>query len=423
MSLDLSDRAARIPFLLDEASRGRARARLGELHAPPGSFGRLGELAAWMAAVQGRCPTAALTRVRLVYFAGDHGIAAGNVSAQPLTATPGRVRDLLGAGSAAVLADLTATGVRVVDVAVDADARRLPPQVRGHRIRRGSGRIDVEDALTRAEAEAAFGVGVSVADDEVDQGADLLVAAGVGVASSTTAATLLAVLTGKEVAAVVGRGSGVDDRGWIRKRAAAPARCTPRATGARRRRRHDRPARGRGGADFAALAGFVSQSAVRRTPLVLDGLVSTAAAAVAHRIGEAHPAVVGRRTHVCRPWARRAARHAEVEAPGHLRDRPRRRHGGAARRPPPASGCRVARWPRHRGHGVTTLTSRVTPRASKAGRTAAVSHRTAPPDREHRRRPVRRPLPRQAAAQARCPSAGSVRTCPTSPGRRRSRRR
>jgi len=284
MSFDLSDRAARIP-LLDEASRGRARARLGELHAPPGSFGRLGELAAWMAAVQGRCPTAALTRVRLVCFAGDHGIAAGNVSAQPLTATPDRVRDLLGSGSTAVLADLTATGVRVVDVAVDADARRLPPQVRGHRIRRGSGRIDVEDALSRAEAEAAFGVGVSVADDEVDQGADLLVAAGVGAASSTPAATLVAVLTGKEVAAVVGRGSGVDDRGWMRK-------CAAVRDAARRGRRVlagggdmiDLLA-AVGGADFAALAGFVSQSAVRRTPLVLDGLVSTAAAAVAHRIG------------------------------------------------------------------------------------------------------------------------------------------
>ncbi|MGH8825074.1 MAG: nicotinate-nucleotide--dimethylbenzimidazole phosphoribosyltransferase [Jiangellaceae bacterium] len=280
MPLDLSDRAARIP-LLDEAARGRARARLAEL----GSLGRLGDLAVWMAAVQGRFPTTALARVRLVCFAGDHGIAAAGVSAQPPTATPDRVRDLLYAGPPAALADLTATGLRVVDIAVDADAARLPPEVEDHRIRRGTGRIDIEDALTRAEAEAAFGVGVKVADDEVDRGADLLVATGLGVASSTPAATLAAVLTGNEVAAVVGRGSGIDDRGWMRK-------CAAVRDAARRGRRIvagdgdmiDLLA-AVGGADLAALTGFVSQSAVRQTPLVLDGLVSTAAAAVARRIG------------------------------------------------------------------------------------------------------------------------------------------
>jgi nicotinate-nucleotide--dimethylbenzimidazole phosphoribosyltransferase len=284
MSLDLSDRAARIP-LLDEAVRREARARLADLDATRGSSGRLGDLAAWIAAGQGRCPTTALTRIRLACFAGDHGIAAAGVSAQPPTATPDRVRDLLGTGPAGILADLAATGVRVVDVAVDADATRLPPEVEDRRIRRGTGRIDVEDALTRDEAEAAFGVGTAIADDEVDRGADLLVATGLGVASSTPAATLAAVLTEKEVAAVVGWGSLVDDRGWMRKCAAV--------RDAARRGRKILAAKGDmidllaavGGADLAALTGFVSQSALRQTPLVLDGLVSTAAAAVAQRIG------------------------------------------------------------------------------------------------------------------------------------------
>ena len=284
MALDLSDRAARIP-LLDEAVRRQARARLAELDDVRGSSGRLGELAAWIAAVQGRCPPSALTRIRLVCFAGDHGIAAAGVSAQAPTATPDRVRDLLGTGPAGTLADLAAAGVRVVDVAVDSDAAHLPPEVEDRRIRRGSGRIDVEDALTREQAEAAFGLGTAIADDEVDRGADLLVATGLGVASSTPAATLAAVLTEKEVAAVVGWGSLVDDRDWMRKCAAV--------RDAARRGRRILASKGDmidliaavGGADLAALTGFVSQSALRQTPLVLDGLVSTAAAAVAQRIG------------------------------------------------------------------------------------------------------------------------------------------
>ncbi|HJU97246.1 MAG TPA: nicotinate-nucleotide--dimethylbenzimidazole phosphoribosyltransferase [Jiangellaceae bacterium] len=284
MPINLADRAARIP-LPDEAVRRRARARLTQLDAARGASGRLGDIAVWIASAQGHCPATALTRIRLACFAGDHGIAAAGVSAQPPTTTPDRLRDLLGSGATGMLADLAAVGVRVVDVAVDADASSLPAEVEDRRIRRGTGRIDIEDALMRDEAEAAFGLGVAIADDEVDRGADLLVATGLGVASSTPAATLAAVLTGKEVAAVVGRGSEVDDRVWMRKCAAV--------RDAARRGRRVLTGRGDmidllaavGGADLAALSGFVSQSAVRRTPLVLDGLVSTAAAAVAHRIG------------------------------------------------------------------------------------------------------------------------------------------
>jgi nicotinate-nucleotide--dimethylbenzimidazole phosphoribosyltransferase len=123
---------------------------------------------------------------------------------------------------------------------------------------------------------------MSVADQEVDGGADLLIAGAVGVGSSTPAAALVAVLTGAEVATVVGRGSGIDDRVWMVKCAAV----------------RDAAWRGRsrqadtvdllaevGGADVAAVTGFIFQAAVRRTPVLLDGLVSAAAALAAHRIG------------------------------------------------------------------------------------------------------------------------------------------
>ncbi|MGH8775714.1 MAG: nicotinate-nucleotide--dimethylbenzimidazole phosphoribosyltransferase [Jiangellaceae bacterium] len=284
MSLDLPGRAARVPKLDDDA-RNLARSLLAEQMSPPGSLGRLGEHAGWLAAAQGRCPTARLVRVRLVVVAADHGVADASVSAYSASVTAERVRALVaGGGIVSTLAELEQVGVHVVDVGLDVADRQLPAAVDRRAVRRGSGRVDVEDALTRAEVEAAFESGVAVADAEVDAGTDLLVAAAVGVAASTPAATLAALLTSKHVASVVGRDSGIDDRTWMRK-------CAAVRDAARRGRRVLRDGGDMldllatvGGADLAALTGLLLQSAVRRTPVVVDGLVTCAAAAVAQRI-------------------------------------------------------------------------------------------------------------------------------------------
>ncbi len=148
-------------------------------------------------------------------------------------------------------------------------------------VRDASGAIDVEDALGEDEVEAAVRAGAQVADDEVEAGADLLLAAGVGVGASTPASTLVAALTGAEPVAVVGRGSGIDDVTWMRK-----------ALAVRDGLRRARPVvteplellRTAGGADLAALAGFLAQAAVRRTPVLLDGLVVSAAALLAEEL-------------------------------------------------------------------------------------------------------------------------------------------
>lgn len=277
MALDLTEIAARVA-LPDEGARRRA-ADLVEEHSPQeGSLGRLGELGIWLAATQGRCPTALLERVRLVVFAGDHDTTETDA---PDTAAT--VRALLaGAGRTNVLAELAGSSTRVVDVAVDGTG--LPAAVTRHKVRRGSGRIDIEDALTRAEASAAFTAGVSVADDEVDSGADLLVAAGLGAGGALSAWTLATLLTNKDVASVIGIRSVADDRAWMHS-------CAAVRDAARRGRRvlGDRGdmidlLAAVGGAEIAALTGFVVQSAVRRTPVVLDGLVTCAAAVVARRV-------------------------------------------------------------------------------------------------------------------------------------------
>ena len=148
-------------------------------------------------------------------------------------------------------------------------------------MRRGSGNIAVEDALSAEEALAAVQAGRSIADEEVDGGADLLIAGDMGIGNTTPATTLIAALTGSEPVAVIGRGTGIDDLGWARKATAIrDALYRARTVVA------DPLALLRvcGGADLAAMAGFLAQAAVRRTPVLLDGVVVTAAALVAEEL-------------------------------------------------------------------------------------------------------------------------------------------
>lgn len=254
-----------------------ARRRQDLLTKPSGALGRLEDLSVWVSSCQGHCPPKQFERARVVVFAGDHGVAQHGVSAYPPEVT-GQMVDNIEAGGAAinVLAELAGATVRAVDVAVDRDTSVGPL-----RIRRSSGNIAVEDAMTAEEARAALELGARIADEEVDSGADLLIAGDMGIGNTTAATTLVAVLTDTEPVAAVGRGTGVDDAGWSRK-AAAVRDAMYRARGVR-----SDPVgllACCGGADLAAMAGFCAQAAVRRTPLLLDGVVVTAAALVAEQL-------------------------------------------------------------------------------------------------------------------------------------------
>ena len=274
---------APLPFAPVPAPDGRAaaaaRRRQDLLTKPTGALGRLEDLAVWVAACQGRCPPQRFERARVVVFAGDHGVARDGVSAYPPEVTAQMVTTIeSGAAGINVLADCAGATVRVVDVAVDRDNTEADAP---YRVRRSSGNIAVEDALLPEEAIAAVEVGMRVADEEVDSGADLLIAGDMGIGNTTAAATVIAALTGTEPVVAVGRGTGIDDDTWSRKTAAVRdalyrsrgACADPVALLA-----------ACGGADLAAMAGFCAQAAVRRTPLLLDGLAVTAAALVADRM-------------------------------------------------------------------------------------------------------------------------------------------
>lgn len=243
-----------------------ARDRQRQLTKPDGALGRLEELSVWVASCQNRCPPETFQHPRVIVFAGDHGVAAAGVSAYPPSVTAQMVRNIEAGGAAVnVLAALAGASVRVADIAVG----------------RPSGNIAVEDALTEEQAHAALAAGIALADAEIDSGADLLIAGDMGIGNTTPATVLVAALTGSEPVAVVGRGTGVDDAGWARKTAAVrdalrrtkDVRADPVALLARA-----------GGADLAAITGFVAHAAVRRTPVLLDGLVVTAAALVAEQL-------------------------------------------------------------------------------------------------------------------------------------------
>ncbi len=258
-----------------------ARARQDRLTKPRGALGRLEELSVWVASCQGVCPPRQFERARVVVFAGDHGVAAEGVSAYPPEVTAQMVANIDAGGAAInVLAGIAGADVRVVDIAVDTE-KPLTEGIGAHKVRRGSGNSAVEDALSADETVAAIQAGRRIADEEVDAGADILIAGDMGIGNTTPATILVAAVTGSEPVTVVGRGTGIDDAGWMRKTTAV------RDALYRARRDITDPVallRICGGADFAAMAGFCAQAAVRRTPLLLDGVVVTAAALLAERL-------------------------------------------------------------------------------------------------------------------------------------------
>ena len=260
------------PDLQAEATARIWRAATGDVD------GELANLVEWLAGAQGCFPPHDLRRARLVLFAADHGVAEAGVSARPAGSTNVQAADVAaGADPYGGLAQFAGAGVRVVDVGL----REPVPGVETRVAQRGTGRIDRENALTVDATEAAIRAGASVADEEIDCGADLLLSAALGVGGSTAAATVISVVTGVEPAKVVGRGSGIDDDAWMRKVAAVrdarwrsmPHRQDPRSLLA-----------SCGGPDLAALTGFLLRAASRRTPVILDGVATLAAALVAHEV-------------------------------------------------------------------------------------------------------------------------------------------
>jgi nicotinate-nucleotide--dimethylbenzimidazole phosphoribosyltransferase len=262
--------------------RAEAERRLAALATPAGALGRLGDLAVWAASVQGVVPPVELDRVRLVIFAGDHGVASYGVSAYPPAITPAMVRTFLaGRAGVSALARTHGVHVRVLDLGVDDDLAGVPADVTAHKVRRGSGAIHREDALTADETRQALDAGATVAAEEIAAGAQLLLSGDMGIGNTTPAAALVAAGLGLPAGEVVGRGTGVDEAGLARKTEVLEQAL------ARAGDRTQDPVdtlTALGSADLAATTGFLLEAARRGVPVLLDGLMSVACALTADRI-------------------------------------------------------------------------------------------------------------------------------------------
>src|SRR4051812_24384701 len=186
---------------IDRDAMRAAAEHIDRLTKPPGSLGRLESLAITLAGIRGR-PVTDIERPVVIVFAADHGVAQSGVSAYPPEVTAQMVANFAAGGAAVnVLARQAGATVRVIDDGVGEP----------------SGRIDREDALSQADFDAAFELGRQIVDEEVDSGCDLLILGDMGIGNTTPAAALVAGLLGLEPVAVVGRGTGIDDAGWMRK--------------------------------------------------------------------------------------------------------------------------------------------------------------------------------------------------------------
>lgn len=247
----------------DAAALAAAAARNGQLTKPPGALGRLEALAGWLAGWQGR-EKPALDRVQVLIFAGNHGVAAQGVSAFPPEVTVQMVANFQ-AGGAAInqLARLHGAALQVHALELD----------------RPTGDFTQGPAMTGAETLTALRTGW----EAVDTQAEALVVGEMGIGNTTVAAALAAALFGGRGADWVGRGTGVDDAGLARKAAAVDAGL------ARHSGLTDPLAilAALGGREIAAMAGAMARARVERVPLVLDGFIACAAAAVLHRLSPA----------------------------------------------------------------------------------------------------------------------------------------
>ncbi|WP_407524021.1 nicotinate-nucleotide--dimethylbenzimidazole phosphoribosyltransferase [Methylobacterium oryzisoli] len=245
----------------DGAAAAAAQARQAVLTKPAGSLGRLEDLATWLAAWQGKA-LPSLDRPLVCVFAGSHGVAQKGVSAYPSSVNR-QMLDTFAAGGAAINQICAAYGLgfKVFDLALD-----LP-----------TGDITEAEAMTEKACVATMAFGM----EAVAAGTDGLALGEMGIGNTTVAAAIYAALYGGAPAAWVGRGTGVDEAGLARKVAAVEAALAHHAG------HLDDPLevlRRLGGREVAAMAGAILAARLQRVPVVLDGYVATAAAAVLHAL-------------------------------------------------------------------------------------------------------------------------------------------
>ena len=245
----------------DAQARAAAEARNGQLTKPPGALGRLEDLALWYAAWRGEARPE-LRAPQILVFAGNHGVTARGVSAFPAAVTAQMVANFEAGGAA--INQLA----RCFGASMSVHALRLDEPTRD---------FTSEAAMTPAELAGALSTGWNA----VDPHADLVVTGEMGIGNTTPAAAIAAALYGGDAASWIGRGTGVDDAGLLRKAEVvgeglqrhAAALSDPLEV-----------LRCLGGRELAAMAGAIARARSLSIPVILDGFICTASASVLERL-------------------------------------------------------------------------------------------------------------------------------------------
>lgn len=261
---------------LDRGTMTAAEEYQARLAKPPGSLGRLEEISIQLAGITGRVHNA-LIKKQLLVFAADNGVVAEGVSSAPQSVTKQQTINLMrGKTGAAVLAKHFGCGLTVCDVGVNADI--YESTVLNRKIAYGTQNICTGPAMTREQTLQAILTGAEIART-VD--ADVIGVGEMGIGNTTTSSAVLAVLLGADVEAVTGRGGGITEESFRKKKAVIRTAIEV-----------NRPDRDDvvdvlskvGGFDLAAMCGAFLGAAAARRPAVIDGLISAAAALCAVRL-------------------------------------------------------------------------------------------------------------------------------------------
>ena len=261
---------------LDRGAMTAAEEYQARLAKPPGSLGRLEEISIQLAGITGRVHNA-LNKKQLLVFAADNGVVAEGVSSAPQSVTKQQSINLMrGKTGAAVLAKHFGCGLTVCDVGVNADI--YESTVLNRKIAYGTQNICTGPAMTREQTLQAILTGAEIART-VD--ADVIGVGEMGIGNTTTSSAVLAVLLGTDVEAVTGRGGGITEESFRKKKAVIRTAIEV-----------NRPDRDDvvgvlskvGGFDLAAMCGAFLGAAAARRPAVIDGLISAAAALCAVRL-------------------------------------------------------------------------------------------------------------------------------------------
>ena len=261
---------------LDEAAMSAARARQAQLAKPPGSLGRLEELSVQLAGITGKVQCT-IEKKHLLVFAADNGVVEEGVSSAPQSVTLQQTVNLTrGKTGASVLARHFGCGITVCDVGVNADIAEKA--VLNRKIAYGTKNIAHGPAMTREQAMTAIRTGMELAQST---DADVLGIGEMGIGNTTTSSAVLAVLLNADVEAVTGRGGGITDESFRKKKDVI--RRAIAVNGPDRNDVVDVLAKV-GGFDIAAMCGAFLGAAATQRPVVIDGVISAVAALCAVRL-------------------------------------------------------------------------------------------------------------------------------------------